>query len=54
MNKKHWNTVMLEKSDVDDGSIRELIDHSYELVFRSLTKKKREALKTYNMQKTKE
>ncbi|RUM71595.1 MAG: MmcQ/YjbR family DNA-binding protein [Sulfurovum sp.] len=44
MNKKHWNTVMLEKTDVDDESVKELIDHSYELVYKSLTKKKREAL----------
>jgi len=44
MNKKHWNTVMLEETDVDDESVKELIDHSYELVFNSLTKKKREAL----------
>jgi len=44
MNKKHWNTVVVEESDVDEETARELIDHSYELVYRSLTKKKREAL----------
>jgi len=44
MNKKHWNTVMLEETDVDEESIKELIDHSYDLVYKSLTKKKREAL----------
>ena len=44
MSKKHWNTVTLEDSDVDDESVIELIDHSYELVYKSLTKKKREAL----------
>ena len=44
MNKKHWNTVTLEDSDIDDESIKELIDHSYELVYKSLTKKNREAL----------
>ena len=44
MNKKHWNTLILEESDVDDETIKELIDHSYELVYKSLTKKKREAL----------
>ena len=32
MSKKHWNTVMLEESDVDEETIKELIDHSYELV----------------------
>jgi predicted DNA-binding protein (MmcQ/YjbR family) len=31
MNKKHWNTVMLNGS-VPAKLIRELIDHSYELV----------------------
>jgi len=44
MNKKHWNTMMLEETDVDDESIKEMIDHSYELVHKSLSKKKREAL----------
>ena len=44
MNKKHWNTVTLEDSDVDEETAKELIDHSYELVYKSLTKKKREAL----------
>ena len=44
MSKKHWNTVTLEDSDVDMESIKELIDHSYELVYKSLTKKQREAL----------
>lgn len=44
MSKKHWNTVTLEESDVDDETAKELIDHSYELVYKSLTKKQREAL----------
>ncbi len=44
MNKKHWNTVILEESDVDDETVRELIDHSYVLVYKSLPKRKREAL----------
>jgi len=44
MNKKHWNTVTLDDSDIDDETAKELIDHSYELVYKSLTKKKREAL----------
>ena len=41
MSKKHWNTVTVEDADVDDETVRELIDHSYELVFRSLTKKQK-------------
>ncbi len=38
MSKVHWNTVALN-GDVSDKMVRELIDHSYELVFKSLTKK---------------
>ena len=38
MSKIHWNTVNINK-DVSDGFVKELIDHSYELVFKSLTKK---------------
>ncbi|HIC78310.1 MAG TPA: MmcQ/YjbR family DNA-binding protein [Sulfurovum sp.] len=44
MSKKHWNTVTAESSDVDEETIKELIDHSFDLVFESLTKKKREGL----------
>ncbi len=44
MSKKHWNTVTIEESDVDIETVKELIDHSYELVYKSLTKRKREAL----------
>jgi predicted DNA-binding protein (MmcQ/YjbR family) len=44
MNKKHWNTVTVEQSDVEEETIRELIEHSYDLVYKSLTKKAREAL----------
>jgi len=39
MNKKHWNTLTLEDADIDDKSIYELLDHSYDLVFKSLSKK---------------
>ncbi len=38
MSKIHWNTVDFNK-DVSDKMIRELINDSYELVFKSLTKK---------------
>jgi predicted DNA-binding protein (MmcQ/YjbR family) len=31
MNKKHWNTVVLDGS-VPDGEIRTMIDHSFELI----------------------
>lgn len=48
MNKKHWNTVVVENSDVDEETVRELIDHSYELVYKSLTKKQRALLLNYS------
>lgn len=43
MNKKHWNTLVLDGS-LKPGLVRELIDHSYDLVLASLTKKQRESL----------
>ncbi len=38
MNKTHWNTVAINE-DVTDKMVFELIDHSYDLVFNSLSKK---------------
>ncbi len=43
MNKKHWNTVSVG-GDVDDALLRELIDHSYELVCDKLSRKQKELL----------
>jgi predicted DNA-binding protein (MmcQ/YjbR family) len=38
MSKVHWNTISVNK-DVTDLLLKELIDHSYDLVCKSLTKK---------------
>ena len=38
MSKIHWNTININK-DVSDSVVIKLIDDSYELVFKSLTKK---------------
>lgn len=38
MSKVHWNTIAVN-SDVNDAFFKELIDHSYDLIFNSLTKK---------------
>lgn len=38
MNKVHWNTVGINQ-DASDKLVRELIDHSYQLIFSSLSKK---------------
>ena len=43
MNKKHWNTLLLN-AELDDEIVEELSEHSYELVFKSLTKKLREEI----------
>lgn len=34
MNKKHWNTVVLEGA-VPQNELRKMIDHSYELIART-------------------
>ena len=39
MNKKHWNTVTINNSDVSDDLVRELINHSYDQVIKSFPKK---------------
>ena len=44
MNKKHWNTVMIEDSDLDEETVKELIDHSYDLVYQKLTKRQKALL----------
>lgn len=43
MSKVHWNTVNLNR-DVPDKMVLELIQHSYDLVWNSLSKKVREGL----------
>ena len=35
MNKKHWNTVEID-TGIPDAELRKMIDHSYELVAKSL------------------
>jgi predicted DNA-binding protein (MmcQ/YjbR family) len=37
MNKKHWNTVEIA-SGIPHAELRKMIDHSYELVVKSLPK----------------
>ena len=43
LNKRHWNTVVLDGS-IDDGDLAHFIDHSYELVVAGLPKSVREKL----------
>jgi predicted DNA-binding protein (MmcQ/YjbR family) len=43
MNKQHWNTVNYS-GGLKDIFVKELVDHSYELVVSGLTKKQKEEL----------
>lgn len=43
MNKKHWNTVEID-SGIPDGELRKMIDHSYNLVAKSLPKRMQKQL----------
>jgi predicted DNA-binding protein (MmcQ/YjbR family) len=43
MNKKHWNTVLLD-GGIPDGEVYMLMDHSYELVVKGLKRRERERL----------
>ena len=38
MNKKHWNTVLMD-GRLPVKLLHEIIDHSYELIFKSLPRK---------------
>lgn len=41
MNKKHWNTVRVFKGELPTKLVLELIDHSYDMVVKSMPKKLR-------------
>lgn len=41
MNKQHWNTLVLD-GRLDPKLVFQLVDHSYELVVKSLPKKKQQ------------
>lgn len=43
LNKKHWNTIIIDGS-IKDKQLQDLIDHSYNLVRASLPRKLRETL----------
>lgn len=43
MNKRHWNTVEL-RADVPGDLLRQLVDHSYDLVVAGLPKRLRDEL----------
>ncbi|UQZ35882.1 MmcQ-like protein [Paenibacillus sp. PK3_47] len=43
MNKKHWNTILLNGS-LSEPDVFDMIDHSYDLVVKSLPKRLRDEL----------
>lgn len=43
MSKKHWNTITIE-GNISNDLIRELVDHSYDLVVKGMTKKSQKEL----------
>lgn len=45
MSKTHWNTVMMDGTFSRD-EIFEMIDHSYDLIVKSLSRKQRELLES--------
>lgn len=45
MSKTHWNTVSLNPGEISSKFVCELIDHSYEMVVKGMTKKMQESLK---------
>ena len=47
MNKKHWNTIIID-GVIPDKEIFNLIDLSYNLVFISLKKTERDEILTFN------
>ena len=40
LNKQHWNTVLLDGS-IPEAMVRQMVDHSYELVLAGLSKAER-------------
>lgn len=44
MSKKHWNTVDLTMDEISPQFLCELIDHSYDMVVKGMSKKMRDSL----------
>ena len=47
MSKKHWNTIELYQRELSTKFIQELIDDSYHLVIKGMTKKQQAELVNY-------
>ncbi len=44
VSNKHWNTIAIYKRELQPKFLFELIDHSYDMVVKGMTKKMRESL----------
>jgi len=44
MSKKHWNTLYLHEGELQSELIKALIDHSYDMVVKGMSKKLRNTL----------
>lgn len=44
VSNKHWNTISIYKGELKPDFILELIDHSYDMVVKGMTKKMRDQL----------
>jgi len=44
MSKVHWNSVSLNSGEISPRFLMELIDHSYDMVVKGMTKKMRDSL----------
>ncbi|NND11026.1 MAG: MmcQ/YjbR family DNA-binding protein [Flavobacteriaceae bacterium] len=44
VSNKHWNTVDIYKGELNHNFVLDLIDHSYDMVVKGMTKKLREQL----------
>lgn len=45
VSNKHWNALALFKNELEPKLVFELIDHSYQMVIKGMTKKMKEELK---------
>jgi predicted DNA-binding protein (MmcQ/YjbR family) len=46
MSKTHWNSLYIYKGELQPKLVCELIDHSYDMVVKGMTKKMRQELKS--------
>lgn len=44
MSKTNWNSILIYKGELEPKFILELIDHSYDMVVKGMTKKMRDSL----------